>query len=69
MLLRQGVKATLPNTHKQMKGGCQIKETKKYGANKRIELNSRKRTKQNGENQPIRCSVENTGDQDAQRTH
>ena len=28
-----------------------------------------KRTKQNRDNQPIRYRVQNTGDQDAQRTH
>ena len=32
-LLRQGVKAALPNTQKQTQGGCQIEETKKYGPN------------------------------------
>ena len=31
--------------------------------------NSRERTKVNGDNQSIRCRVQNTGDQDAQRTH
>ena len=69
MLLRQGVKATLPNTQKQTQGGCQIEETKKYGPNERTKLNFRIRTKQNGDNQPVRCTVQNTGDQDAQRTH
>ena len=28
-----------------------------------------KTTKQNGDNQPIRCRVQNTGYQDAQRNH
>ena len=28
-LLRQGVKAALPNTQRQTQGGCQIEETKK----------------------------------------
>ena len=69
MLLRQGVKAALPNAQKQTQGGCQIEETKKYGPNERIEQNSRKRTKQNGNKQPIRCTVQNTGDKDAQRSH
>ena len=69
MLLRQGVKTALPNTHKQTQGGCQIEETKKYGPNKITEQNSRKKTKQKGDNQPIRCRVQNTGYQDAQRTH
>ena len=31
MLLRQGVKAALPNIQKQTQEGCQIEETKKYG--------------------------------------
>ena len=31
MLLRESVKAALPNTQKQTWGGCQIEETKKYG--------------------------------------
>ena len=42
MLLRQGVKAALPNTQKQTQGGCQIEEAKKYDSNERIEQNSRK---------------------------
>ena len=33
------------------------------------EQNPRKRTKRNRDSQPIRCRVQNTGDQDAQRTH
>ena len=69
MLLRQKVKAVLPNTQKQTQGACQIEETKKYGPHERTEQNPRKRTKQNGDSQPIRCTVQNTGDQDAQRTH
>ena len=58
MLLRQGVKASLPNTQKQTQGGCQNEETKKYGPNERTEQNLRKRTKQNGDKQPVRCRVE-----------
>ena len=68
MLLRQGIKAALPNTQKQTQGGCQIEETKKYGPDERTEQNPRKRTKQNGDSQPIRCRVHNTGYRDAQRT-
>ena len=68
-LLRQGVKGPLPNTQKQTQGGCQSEETKKYGSNERTEQNSRKRTKRNGDNQPIRCRVQNTGGQDAQITY
>ena len=49
MLLRQGVKAALPNTQKQTQGGCQDEDTKKYGPNKRTDLNSRKTTKLNGD--------------------
>ena len=45
MLLRQGVKAALPNTQKQTQGGCQIEETKKYGPNERTEQNPRKMNK------------------------
>ena len=41
----KGVKAVLLNTQKQTQGGCQIKETKKYGPNERTEQNPRKRTK------------------------
>ena len=62
-------KAALPNTQKQKKEGCQNEETKKYGPNEIIEQNSRKRTKHSGDNQPIRCRVQNMGDQDAQGTH
>ena len=47
MLLRQGVKAALPNAQKQTQEGCQIEETKKYGPNERTEQNSRKITKRN----------------------
>ena len=68
-LLRQGVKAALPNTQKQTQGGCQIEETKKCGPNERTKQNFRKRTKRNGDKQPIRCRVQNTGYQDAQRNH
>ena len=49
MLLRQEVKAALPNTQKQTQGGCQIKGTKKYGPNERTGQNPRKRTQQNGD--------------------
>ena len=42
---------------------------KKYGPNEGTEQNPRKRTEQNGDNQPIRCRVQNTGVHDAQRTH
>ena len=42
MLLRQGVKAALPNTQKQTQGGCQIEETKKYGPNERTDQNPTK---------------------------
>ena len=68
-LLRQGIKAALPNTQKQTQGGCQIEETKKYGPTEITEQNSRKIIKQNRDNQHIRCRVQNTGYQDAQRTH
>ena len=69
MLLREGVKAALPNIQKQTQGGCQSEETKKYGPNETIEQSPRERIKQNGDNQPIRCRVKKIGDQDAQRTH
>ena len=36
-------------------------ETKKYGPNERTDQNSRKRAKQQGDSQPIRCRVQNTG--------
>ena len=39
----------------------------KYGLNEITEKNSRKRTKQNKDKLPIRCRVQNTGYQDAQR--
>ena len=54
----EGVKAALPKTQKQTQGGCQIEETKKYGLTERTEQNSRKRTKQNRDIQPIRCRVQ-----------
>ena len=40
---------------------------KKYGPNERIDQNSIERTKQQGDSQPIRCRVQNTGNQDAHR--
>ena len=43
MLLRQGVKAAVPNTQKQTQGGCQVEETKKYGPNERTEKNSQEK--------------------------
>ena len=69
MLLKQGVKAALPNKQKQTHGGCQIEETKKYGPKERIEQNFRKRTKRKGDKQPTRCTVRNTGYQDVPGTH
>ena len=69
MLLRQRDKAVQPNTQKQTQGGCQIEETKKYDPNERIEQNHRKRAKRNRDKQPIRCTVQNTGNQHAERTH
>ena len=63
MLLRQEVKAVLPNTWEQTQGGCQIEETKKYGPNERIE---QKPEKELSEMEISR--VQNTGYQDAQRT-
>ena len=64
--LLKRVKVALPSTQKQTQGGCQIEETKKYGPYERTEQNPRKKTKQNADSQPIRCRVQNTGDQDAQ---
>ena len=66
---QDGVKAALYNTQKQIQGGSQVEETKKYGPNERTEQNSRKRSKRNGDKQHIRCRVQNTGYQNAQRTH
>ena len=39
----------------------QNKEKKKHGPNERTHQNFRKRTKQNGGKQSIRCRVQNTG--------
>ena len=64
MLLRQGVKVTLPNIQKQTQEGRQIEETKKYGPNERIE---QKPEKELSEMEISR--VQNTGYQDAQRLH
>ena len=60
-LLRQGIKAALSNTQKQIQGGCQNEETKKYDPNERTDQNCRKRAKQNGDKQSIRCRVQTTG--------
>ena len=49
MLPRQGVIAALTNTEKQTQGGCQNEETKKHSPDERTECNSRKITKQNGD--------------------
>ena len=68
MLLSQEVKAALPNTQKQIQGGCQNKETKKHGPNERTDQNSKKRAKQNGDKQSMSCRVHNTGYNDAQGT-
>ena len=59
-VLRHGVKAALPNTQKQIQRGCQFEETKHTAQMKEKEKNSRKRTKQNGDKQSIRCRVQNT---------
>ena len=66
---KRGVIAALPNTQKQTKGGCQNEETKKHGPNERTVQNSRKKkAKQNGDKQSIRCRVQNTGYKGAQGT-
>ena len=57
----EGVKLALPNTQKQTQGCCQNEETKKHGLNERIDQNSRKTAKQNGDKQSIRCRGQNTG--------
>ena len=41
---------------------------KKSGPNEKTDQNSRKRTKQNGDKQSIRCRVQNTGCKDVQGT-
>ena len=51
-----------------MQGGCQNEETKKPDVNERTDQNSRKRTRQNGDKQFIRCRVQNTGYEDDQGT-
>ena len=48
------------------RGGCQNEETRKHGPNERIDQNFRKRTKQKGDKQFIRCRVQNIGYKDAQ---
>ena len=42
-------------------------ETKKYAPNERTDQNSRKRAKQRGDSQTIRCRVQNRDNQDAHR--
>ena len=42
-------------------------ETKKYGPNGRTDQSSKNRTKQQRDSQLIRCTVQNTGNQDAHR--
>ena len=59
--LRQGIKAALPNTQKETQQCCQIEDTKKYGPNERTQQNPRKIAKQNGDSQPVRGRVQNTG--------
>ena len=68
MLPRQGIIEVVPNTQKQIQGGCQSEETKKRNPNERTDQNSRKTTKQNGDKQSIKCRVHNTGYKDAQGT-
>ena len=58
---KTGIKAGPPYTQKQTQRGCQIEETKKYGPTERTDQNSRKRTKQQEDSQPIRRRVQNTG--------
>ena len=66
---RESKQLYLTHREKQTQGGCQTDETKRYGPNERSEQNPRKRAKQNGDNQLIRCSDQNTIDLDSQRTH
>ena len=68
MLPRQGIIEVVPNTQKQIQGGCQSEDTKKHNPNERTDQNSRKTTKQNGDKQSIRCRVQKTGDKDVQGT-
>ena len=44
-----------------MQEGCPNEKIKKHGPNERTDQNCRKRAKQNGDKQSIRCRVQNTG--------
>ena len=46
-----------------------MRKLKKRDPNERTEKNSRKRAKENGDKQSIRCRVQNTGYEDAPGTH
>ena len=45
----------------------EVCQDKKYGPNERTDQSSKNRTKQQRDSQPIRCRVQNTGNQDAHR--
>ena len=60
-----GSQSSSTYTQKEKERGCHIEETKKHGQSERTEQNPKKRTKQNGDGQPIRCRVQDTGDKDA----
>ena len=49
-----------PNTYKQTQVGYQNEETKQHGPNKRTDQNYRKRIRHNGDEQSIRCRIQNT---------
>ena len=50
--------------------GVKISDQTKYnGPNERTDQNARKRPKQNEDSQPIRRRVQNTEDEDDQRSH
>ena len=56
------------STYIETNTGKLPKRGDKHGPNERIEQNSRKRAKRNGDKQSIRCRVQNTGYKDAPGT-
>ena len=65
---RQRIKAVLPNTQKQTQVGCRLRRQRNMAQMKEQVKPSKKGNKQNGDSQPIRCTVQNNGDKDARRS-
>ena len=61
MVLRQGVKAALPNTQNKHREAAKMKRQRNMAQMKEQTKTPEKRTEQNRDKQYIRCKVQNIG--------